>query len=885
MDKGKIEIKLDSQEWENSDSNNEIFERKSQVLELKKNRNIISNSIFKKENIGNIKNQETKKINEKKPIIFSASNILDWVISFSLGALFFGLPLYFTGYAMQGIVFEKQIFFYLFILLALVAWVAKGVTTGELEIKKTPLDIPIIAFVLSYAFATILSVDKWHSFWGFFGDPSRGLLNLLMLVVAYYLIVNTFSYNRLRGYLSFFLISGFIVSAWTLLVELNFSWMSNISGKIVPANVLGTSPISMGIFLAMIVPLLMSVIFVLHFWETKKTFSRILLLMFAYLNLFLNVGLICVLFSAVPVVALLIGLGIFFIFILGNVIKIPKIATWLPAVIFSLALVFTFTGGFSIYGVNSANQNVPYSVYWDSMTAGIKQNFFFGNGPATYGYVYAQNHPQSLNDSSLFGTILYQARGVVFELLATIGTVGTIFFFLLLLTFFGVCIFLLSKKGQWKVLSLGLFSSALIYLISLLTIQVEGGVLIIGGLISMLAFATIILEPANEQKSISLSLKASPKYALALAFIFIIVSAMVVYAFVFVGRMYAADLYAGNAARQKEISENGSSQMLAKAILFSDQREGRYMTRLGQEYAYMANKEILKGEKDRNLDLLKGYLNNAVQWSELGWKKMDKDVVATEALAQVYESAGLYVTNATEASAKYYQIASDLDPNNPAYLVKLGQAKISAATSQKDDAKKGYLEEAKKYFQKAIEKKNNYSPAIFNQGLVNEALGDLDGAINDVQNAFLIENKSSIVYAYNLARLMQQRNKGSDLKNAESLFKDIITLDDKEINSHFSLGLIYEKTNRKSEASSEYKKIIEILGESSPEVRTKLQKMIDNIKNGIENTPESLGITNGQQAQPESQSQMPSPSQSTSPQPQIAPNLENGNSTPEQLPQ
>jgi hypothetical protein len=72
------------------------------------------------------------------------------VITVSLVALFFGLPLFFTGLTFQGIAFEKQIYFYVWLLIGVVAWVSKGVTTGEMRIRRTPLDIPIALFWLFY---------------------------------------------------------------------------------------------------------------------------------------------------------------------------------------------------------------------------------------------------------------------------------------------------------------------------------------------------------------------------------------------------------------------------------------------------------------------------------------------------------------------------------------------------------------------------------------------------------------------------------------------------------------------------------------------------------------------------------------------------------------
>jgi cytochrome c-type biogenesis protein CcmH/NrfG len=103
---------------------------------------------------------------------------------------------------------------------------------------------------------------------------------------------------------------------------------------------------------------------------------------------------------------------------------------------------------------------------------------------------------------------------------------------------------------------------------------------------------------------------------------------------------------------------------------------------------------------------------------------------------------------------------------------------------------------------------------------------------------------NNVDYVFNLARLYQARAEGEDLKNAELLFKQILGVNDKEINTHFNLGLLYEKTGRKPEAIDAYKKVLDILGdnENTKRTREQLSKMISNIENGIENTPENLGL-------------------------------------------
>ena len=146
-----------------------------------------------------VKTSESAPMKEVKVVKQSdfLTRFLDGGITFCLAVIFFGLPLFFTGWTFQGLFFEKQIFFYFWILLALVFWVVRSVITGEMGIKKTPLDVPLAIFWLVYLVATIFSFNRWYSFWGFSEDLSRSLVSLTAMIVAYYIItVSTFADYR-----------------------------------------------------------------------------------------------------------------------------------------------------------------------------------------------------------------------------------------------------------------------------------------------------------------------------------------------------------------------------------------------------------------------------------------------------------------------------------------------------------------------------------------------------------------------------------------------------------------------------------------------------------------------------------------------------------------
>ncbi|MFA4817607.1 MAG: hypothetical protein WC608_02650 [Parcubacteria group bacterium] len=778
----------------------------------------------------------------------------DFIITASIFALFFGLPLFFTGLSFQGIVFEKQIYFYFWTLLALAAWAGKAVVLGEMKIKRTALDIPILLFWFVYLLATIFSVDRWHSLFGFFNDPSRGFMSVTALILVYYILSGNFSQKMFRWIVGAIFASGAVVLVWSSLAILGINFLPAKISALAPLSLVG-SVSGLGIFLGIMLPLILTGIFKLRSNEEMKGWLKngftILLLAELALDLFLFLAL----FGFVPWIAVMIGIGFFLIFILSRVIRPAENWVWVPMAVFVLLMVLWMSGS----NLKVARVDLPvevspaYSLSWQVAKDSIKSQFFLGSGAASYGYDFSRFKPQDFNLNSLYNLRFYQATGIIFEALSTIGVLGSLALVLVLLTFFSVMGYLLAtEKERDKVYSLGFAAAALTFLVSAVLGRIEGSVLLIGALISMVALLIAVKENNSAEKFVSLSLKASPKYALALAFVFMVVSAGVAYLFVFVGKIYAADLYAGSAIRQNEITEDGSIARMLKAVNLNG-NEGRYFINLGQEYMFLANTEMLKGDQKSDITAVQRYLNNSIAAASQGKNLMSNDALAAEALAQIYENAGAYVPDSLSLAEDTYKKALELEPNNPAFTLELGKIKLGqAAAAKTTDEKKSLATEAKDLFQKSIDQKNNFAPGYYQLASAQETLGEIDGAIENMTKAFTLDN-SNINYAFNLARLYQARGKDEDNKIAENLFKQILGVNDKEINTHFSLGLLYEKTNRKNDAIGEYQKVLDLLpaspasprGESAggsagqDEARSKVQKFIDNIKNGVSNLTEN----------------------------------------------
>ncbi|MEI7621829.1 MAG: hypothetical protein WCJ51_04840, partial [Candidatus Moraniibacteriota bacterium] len=761
------------------------------------------------------------------------SKMLEVAMSVSFGALFFGLPLFFLNNTLQGIVFEKQIYFYFWVLVAIISWITKGVVTGELKIKETPLDYFIGAFALVYLLATIFSVDRWHSLFGFFGDPSRGFINVLACILVYYFITSNFTKKRLAIALSGIIASAILLEIWTF-VGLFFAaklpvWVT----AHIPASLFG-SLTSLGIFLSLVYPLFVVAIYKLLESNLNKIIKislTSLLGLFFVADIVLMWFLWSFIFLPGVFPGLIVGVSFFVIFVIALIVRPLPGWSWVTFFSFMAVMLLLMLGS----GEGYLTQKLPaeispsYGLSWGVAKDALKEKFFLGTGAASFGYDFSKYHSQELNSTQFFNLRFYQGSGLFFEALPTIGFLGTATLVLILLSYLGTSVYLLSKdKEKNKLYSLGFFSASLIFLYSALLMRVDGSILIFGLLLTILSLATLQLESDNEEHFKTLSLKTSPKYALALAFIFMLASGGVVFVFVFMGKALVADVYMKNATTVAAHTTDDSVQKMVKAInLYPN--EARYYSRIGQEYMILANNEALKGKDQQDVALIQGYLDSAIMLSSKAKDLAPNDVATVEGLAQIYENSVSYVDKSADLAEQYYQRALELEPHNPVYYIKLGEMKIAKAASTQDAGeKKQIIQESIGIFQKSVEEKKDYGTGYYYIAVASQAVGDLDKAIEAIKNAIASEN-GNINYFSALAGFLSQRATGDDLAQAEQIYKAIIGKDDTQYNIHLALGLLYEKQKKNDQAIVEYKKVLTLLPIEGEEAKTQVNKMITNV--------------------------------------------------------
>ena len=148
-------------------------------------------------------------------------NFINKAIAFSFYTLFFLIPLLIYPKTFELFEFNKMWFVFTVSLVIFFLWGVKTILLGKLQIRRTPLDIPILLFVASQIIATIFSLDSYVSFWGYYSRFNGGLLSTLTYIFLYYAFAsNMISHEENEQKKASFkllfisLIAGFVVALW-----------------------------------------------------------------------------------------------------------------------------------------------------------------------------------------------------------------------------------------------------------------------------------------------------------------------------------------------------------------------------------------------------------------------------------------------------------------------------------------------------------------------------------------------------------------------------------------------------------------------------------------------------------------------------------------------
>ncbi|MCK4554375.1 hypothetical protein KAU19_05455, partial [Candidatus Parcubacteria bacterium] len=366
---------------------------------------------------------------------------LDFIIISVIFLIFLLCPLFFTGLAAQGMGFEKIMLFYFLVLLGIVCWVTKGIIAGELKLKRTPLDWPIMGMLAIFAISTILSVNHKDSLIGSYGNCAKSLVAALIFTLFYYLVVNNIDVKKIK------LLFWSLISSSVLIIIYSFFQLTGVFvlplafTKTAVFNPLGSlSALSM--FAIMVLPLL--VIGAAQIREIHPGLKNRITPFFIKILLIIAIaGCLAIMtmlkgFTFWPVA--IVGLVIVLMFLLSKIINVSRGNLAIPLIVFASLIILLVLGNFNFVNLNlPAEVSLSRSASWDIAKASLAKDPFFGSGPSTFYYNFSKYKSLDFNNSPLWNVRFDNSSGILFEFMANAGALGALAVMVVALIALSIC--------------------------------------------------------------------------------------------------------------------------------------------------------------------------------------------------------------------------------------------------------------------------------------------------------------------------------------------------------------------------------------------------------------------------------------------------------------
>lgn len=404
--------------------------------------------------------------------------MLSKIITYSFYLLFALTPLIWAPFTYELFEFNKMMFVYALTLVVLACWVLKMIQSKSLILKTTPLDLPLMVFLLANIFSTIFSIDKHISIFGYYSRLNGGLISLISYILLYYALISNFNKEQALNFLKAAVLGGIPVALWSVLEHFGISpsciiltgqantscWIQDVQARVFAT--LG-QPNWLAAYVAM---LIFPVFYFISTAPNKLYAIRNTLYAFLFYLAFTFT------YSRGATLGLLTGLAVFSATILWLTSK--KLLSNSRGLILILSLFITinlFFGSaltdFKLLSkfVTQSRPSLTASIksgtqlenggtesgkirliVWQGALEIFKHYPIFGSGVETFAYSYYQFRPASHNLVSEWDFLYNKAHNEFLNYLATTGIFGFLSYMAVILTFIVFCIkyFVLSIKGK-----------------------------------------------------------------------------------------------------------------------------------------------------------------------------------------------------------------------------------------------------------------------------------------------------------------------------------------------------------------------------------------------------------------------------------------------------
>lgn len=349
------------------------------------------------------------------------SKISNQIILWSLTLLVFLIPLFFLPFNPRVTEFSKQLLLFALVLIAYLAWFAKGIINKKLTVRRTPLDIPILSFLIIYLLATVFSIDRITSILGSYSQGAGSLIAVVFYVLLYFIVVSNINTSKkiIQLYASF-LCSLAILVIFVFLQIFNIFILPFEFTKINSFNPVGSIS-SLVVFLSFAA--VIATAFLLK--ARMKLIFHILILILLAADLFLLniINSITGYYLLILSTFILLGFGI-----AKSKKQIAKKWLVVPGILLIISIFSATLGIPSVIKGNLPSEvSLSRKLSWEIARRTVWSGFFrflFGSGPETFSYDFSQYRPESFNQNIVWNLRFNRANNAYLEFIATTGILG-----------------------------------------------------------------------------------------------------------------------------------------------------------------------------------------------------------------------------------------------------------------------------------------------------------------------------------------------------------------------------------------------------------------------------------------------------------------------------
>lgn len=694
---------------------------------------------------------------------------LGWIniiFQFGILALVVATPFLFWNLTSEYYEIPKFLFFLLTTVVLLILWAARWIVEGKVSITRTPLDLPLLLFLVVLVISTFFSEARPIAILGNLPRIHGGLATFVVYIISYFVLVsNIKNVNIISHIIKISLFSGVVLSVLTLLSYAGINYLTLPWTAGLNFTPTGSSFTTTALLVLMLPFPLIAILQgtgseilgnIEYLTEGSRAKVKAALNKVALSTILVLFAAVITLTGSIPVI--LAALAVFGLtFFATSPTLIQKNMAYIVAPI-AAGAILAFVSFIPLAGSNNIFYNqaknyprelqLPFDISWKISVSAFRDAPFWGSGPASFLFDFTTYKPVEFNNSKVWNIRFDTAFNEYLQVLATLGATGLIALLFLTAVFVSAAFKALSTpRGS---LGLSLAISGLSFFI-LLALHPSTAPFWIMGVIILACFMAVhkdltkqihvgtapVRQTMPSGEDLYLHFDALPT---VLALVILGTSVFSVYQ---ASNLTLADYHHRQALNAVALGKGlDAYNSLVKAEGLNPNAD-LYRTDLAQTNFALANAiAVSKGPTeaspagsltDEDKQNIQTLLSQAINEGRAATTLSPNNPVNWEILGSIYRQISGVAQNALTFSLDSYGRAIQKDPLNPLLRLTVGGIYYSAKN----------LDMAIRFFSDAVNLKPDYANAYYNLAVALRDKGDLVSAASSAERTVsLLDPKS-----------------------------------------------------------------------------------------------------------------------------------------------